>query len=45
MVQDEDVLSYALFDKVALKFFEARKAKLYEMDASRSDTEAKVTTV
>ena len=45
MVQDEDVLSYALFDKVALKFFEARKAKLYEMDASRSDMDAKVTTV
>lgn len=25
--QDEDVLSYALFEKVALKFFESRKAK------------------
>ncbi|MBE6953364.1 MAG: oxaloacetate decarboxylase subunit alpha [Ruminococcaceae bacterium] len=45
MVQDEDVLSYALFDKVALKFFEHRKAQLYKMDPSRSDVEAKVTTV
>mgnify|MGYP000563613201 FL=1 len=24
---DEDVLSYALFDQVALKFFESRKIK------------------
>ena len=27
--QDEDVLSYALFDKVALKFFEYRKNQKY----------------
>ncbi|MPN26159.1 hypothetical protein SDC9_173583 [bioreactor metagenome] len=26
MEQDEDVLSYALFPQVAMKFFEARKA-------------------
>ncbi len=30
--QDEDVLSYALFDKVALKFFEARKLQKYGVD-------------
>ncbi len=30
--QDEDVLSYALFDKVALKFFEARKIQKYGID-------------
>ena len=31
--QDEDVLSYALFDKVALKFFEYRKNQKYGVDA------------
>ena len=31
--QDEDVLSYALFDKVALKFFEYRKNQRYGVDA------------
>ncbi len=35
--QDEDVLSYALFEQVALKFFEARKAKKYGIDASTAD--------
>ena len=35
--QDEDVLSYALFEQVALKFFEARKAKKYGIDASAAD--------
>ncbi len=30
--QDEDVLSYALFDKVALKFFETRKIQKYGVD-------------
>lgn len=36
MVQDEDVLSYALFDKVALKFFEQRDIdrKLAEVAAN-----------
>jgi oxaloacetate decarboxylase alpha subunit len=33
MEQDEDVLSYALFEQVALKFFEYRKAKKYQLDA------------
>ena len=33
MEQEEDVLSYALFEQVALKFFEYRKAKKYQLDA------------
>ena len=37
MEQDEDVLSYALFEQVALKFFEYRKAKKYGIDADNSD--------
>jgi len=40
--QDEDVLSYALFDKVALKFFEQRKAEKYKMDVNHMDNESKV---
>lgn len=32
-VQDEDVLSLALFEQVAIKFFEERKRKLYGIDA------------
>ena len=32
--QDEDVLSYALFDKVALKFFEYRKNQKYGIDTN-----------
>ena len=35
--QDEDVLSYALFDKVALKFFEYRKAQKYGIDSAHAD--------
>ena len=35
--QDEDVLSYALFEQVALKFFEYRKAKKYGLDADHAD--------
>ena len=35
--QDEDVLSYALFEQVAVKFFEARKAKKYGIDATSAD--------
>ena len=37
MEQEEDVLSYALFEQVALKFFEARKAKKYGIDATSAD--------
>jgi len=37
--QDEDVLSYALFPQVALKFFEYRKAKKYNIDSDLLDKE------
>jgi len=40
--QDEDVLSYALFDQVAVKFFEARKAGKYKIETSLADVENKV---
>ena len=43
--QDEDVLSYALFDSVALKFFEYRKAKKYGVDADHADAANKVHSV
>ena len=43
--QDEDVLSYALFEQVALKFFEYRKAKKYSLDAENSDPALGVHTV
>ena len=32
--QDEDILSYALFEQVALKFFEYRKNQKYGIDAN-----------
>ena len=35
--QDEDVLSYALFEQVAVKFFERRKAKKYNLDGRNAD--------
>ena len=41
-IQDEDVLSYALFEQVAVKFFESRKAKMYGLDAEGSDSVNKV---
>ncbi len=44
MMQDEDVLSYALFDQVAVKFFENRKLVENGLD-SNTDTENKITTV
>ena len=40
--QDEDVLSYGLFDKVAIKFFEQRKAEKYKIDVAHLDNESKV---
>ena len=43
--QDEDVLSYALFEQVALKFFEYRKAKKYSLDAENSDASIGIHTV
>ncbi len=41
MEQEEDVLSYALFEQVAVKFFEKRKAKTYQMDVELANTEEK----
>ncbi len=35
--QDEDVLSYALFEQVAVKFFEYRKAQKYGLDGDNAD--------
>ena len=42
MEQDEDILSYALFDQVAVKFFEERKAGKYKIETSLADKESKV---
>ena len=44
-IQDEDVLSYALFEQVAVKFFEQRKNKMYNLDGANADFENKVHTV
>ena len=44
-IQDEDVLSYALFEQVAVKFFEARKNKMYNLDGANADFENKIHTV
>ena len=43
--QEEDVLTYAMFPKVAPKFFEARRNKKYGVDGKNSDAAAKVHTV
>ena len=43
--QDEDVLTYALFEQVAVKFFEYRKAKKYSLDAEHGDPASGVHTV
>lgn len=40
--QEEDVLTYAMFPKVAPKFFEKRRNKKYGVDGAHSDAEAKV---
>lgn len=45
ITQDEDVLSYALFEQVAVKFFEKRKLKQNGLDTENTDTVNKVTTV
>ncbi len=39
--QDEDVLSYALFEQVAVKFFEQRRAEKYKVDKDLVDMEEK----
>ncbi len=44
VMQEEDVLSYALFDQVAVKFFEERKLIANGLDKN-TDTENKITTV
>lgn len=41
IVQDEDVLTYALFEQVALKFFENRKAKMLKIDPDLKNQELK----
>ena len=43
--QEEDVLSYALFEQVATKFFENRKAKKYGLDALNGDAKLGVHSV
>ena len=40
--QDEDVLTYALFEQVAINFFEKRKAKKYRIDLDNADAANKV---
>lgn len=42
MEQDEDVLSYAQFPKVATDFFEKRANKKYKVDAGNADSANKV---
>ena len=41
-IQDEDVLSYALFEQVATKFFEWRKNQQYGIDADHADADNKI---
>ena len=43
--QEEDVLSYALFEQVATKFFEYRKNQKYGLDGANADPENKIHTV
>ncbi|MBE6638615.1 MAG: oxaloacetate decarboxylase subunit alpha [Ruminococcaceae bacterium] len=43
--QEEDVLSYALFETVATKFFDQRKAAKLNLDADNADKEQKIHTV
>ena len=40
--QDEDVLSYAQFGQVAVKFFEKRRNRLYGIDGEHVDFKAQV---
>lgn len=40
--QDEDVLSYALFGQVAVKYFKYRQAAKYKVDAELADSSDKV---
>ena len=45
MEQEEDILTYALFEQVATKFFEERKAKKYGLDGRNADKELGVHSV
>ena len=40
--QDEDVLSYALFDQVAVKYFKYRQGQKYKIDPELADKENKI---
>lgn len=40
--QEEDVLSYAQFDQVAIKFFQKRRDKKYSLDGKHDDIENKI---
>lgn len=40
--QEEDVLSFAQFDQVAVKFFQQRRDKKYGLDGKHDDIESKV---
>lgn len=42
MEQDEDILSYAVFPKVAVNYFEFRRAQKYQIDQDMVDMENKV---
>lgn len=44
-IQDEDVLTYALFEQVATKFFEWRKNQQYAIDVNNADADKKIHTV
>ena len=37
--QEEDILSYAMFPQVASKFFEYRRAGLYQIDPAKLDAQ------
>ena len=43
--QEEDILTYALFDDEAVRFFENRKAKKYSLDAPHAKAEKGIHTV
>ena len=40
--QEEDVLSYAQFGQVAIKFFESRRDKKYSLDGKHDDIVNKI---
>lgn len=44
-IQDEDVLSYALFENVAVKYFQYRDAQRYHVDVENSDREKAIHSV